>query len=231
MNQLESGYPQPVDKGPDRENAAPTNGQANTHPAPDGTSEVSQAVSQTSGDRQSEPGTCLEAESSAGDRQSPSTPPEVWTPVFSGQRPPFAPGHELSLQHGAFSPRKVGPLAEELVSLLLADETLGYLAAPSYRPAIYAWARAEARVQLLEEYLGEQVEKLASDRVQIAYGLLLKFSSRAESGRRQLGLDPLSRARLGKDVAQGQAADAATMLTRAREQAERRARQEDLDHG
>lgn len=135
-----------------------------------------------------------------------------WTPAFEGQRPPFRAGNEAALQHGATSPRRVDPRAQALVEAMLADESLGYLKAPSYRPALLGWARAEARVQLLEEYLGHQVGDLESPRVLSAYTLLLKLQGRAESGRRQLGLDPLSRARLGKDVAQGRQADAAAIM-------------------
>lgn len=146
----------------------------------------------------------------------------------SWSRPPFEPGHELSVKHGAYSPRKVDPLARELVESFLRDASLGYLQAPSFRPALWAWARAEAQIQLLTEYL-EQVGKggvgdLANERVKAAYMLLHRAEARAERTRGRLGLDPLSRARLGKDVAQGRAADAAAELSRMREEAERVAR-------
>jgi hypothetical protein len=139
----------------------------------------------------------------------------AWVPAFEGQRPPFQPGHELTLRHGAYSPRKVDPLARELVEGLLGDESLGFLKAPSYRPALWAWARAEAQVQLLSEYLegrataaGNAVGDLRADDVRSAYLLLHRAESRADRSRARLGLDPLSRARLGKDVAQGAVASA-----------------------
>ena len=154
-----------------------------------------------------------------------SSHPAQWEPSFPGQRPPFRPGHELSVQHGAYSPRKVDPLATELVELLLTDDALGYLKAPAYRPALWAWARAESQVQLLTEYLEQRgkggVGDLGDERIRSAHLLLHRAEARAQSGRRQLGLDPLSRARLGKDVAQGRAADAAAELTRMREEFER----------
>lgn len=226
--------PQPHPAGPEPvgQNAAPASGGPTEGlNAPARSGEVSQSVSGASQSTLDGAHSCSEQAAGRVDRESPSTPTDdrtggEWTPAFPGQRPPFAPGHELSVQHGAFSPRKVDPLATELVQRLLGDDALGYLKAGAYRPALWAWARAEARVQLLEEYIGDQVGDLSDGRVQSAYSYLVKFQGRAESGRKQLGLDPLSRARLGKDVAQGQAADAATALTKAREQAERRAQTE-----
>lgn len=142
-----------------------------------------------------------------------------WTPAFPGQRPPFEPGNTVALQHGAFSPRFVDPLAAELVGMVLEDPQVGYLTAPAYRPALWAWARAEAQAQLLVEYLaragqesGDGVGDLDLDRVRTAYLLLHRAESRADRSRARLGLDPLSRARLGKDVAQAKAADAAAIM-------------------
>jgi hypothetical protein len=147
-----------------------------------------------------------------------------WVPEFEGQRPPFQPGNtvgrqveagnELAAKHGAYSPRRVDPLARDLVDLMLDDPALGYLKAPAYRPELWAWARAEARVQLLEEYLGgrvsddEAVPDPGDERVRSAELALHRAEARAASGRNRLGLNPLARAKLGKDVAQGQAANA-----------------------
>lgn len=136
---------------------------------------------------------------------------EQWVPAFEGQRLPFQPGHTLSLQHGAYSPRKVDPLARDLVDQVLAEPDARHLSAVVYRPALWAWARAEAQVQLLTEYLakageasGDGVGDLDSERIRAGYLLLHRAEARAMSGRARLGLDPLSRARLGKDVAAGQ---------------------------
>lgn len=136
-----------------------------------------------------------------------------WVPEFEGQRPPFEPGNELAVTHGAYSPRKVDPLARELVDAMVADPSLSYLKAAAYRPALWAWARAEAQVQLLTEYLeargqasSDGVGDLRAEDVRSAYLLLHRAEARALSGRKALGLDPLSRAKLGKDVALGEAA-------------------------
>ncbi|WP_214365625.1 hypothetical protein [Pseudonocardia sp. H11422] len=135
--------------------------------------------------------------------------------------PPFEPGNEVGLRHGAYSPRRVDPLARELVDQALGDPDLGYLAAPSYRPALWAWARAEAQVQLLAEYL----ERFGADpdfgdrAVSAAYNAHHRAEARADSARRRLGLDPLSRARLGRDVTAAQV-DLVSLLTDARERQE-----------
>jgi hypothetical protein len=151
--------------------------------------------------------------------------PDQWVPEFPGQRPPFPPGHELSVTHGAYSPRKVDPLATDLVERLLDDADVTYLKSPAFRPAVWAWARAEAQVQLLTEYLEERgkggVGDLANERVRAAYLLLHRAEARADRSRARLGLDPLSRSRLGKDIAQGRAADMAAELSRMRAEAER----------
>jgi hypothetical protein len=131
-----------------------------------------------------------------------------WTPEFEGQRPPFQPGNEAAVQHGAWSPRRVDPLAGELVDLVLSDPATAYLQAGHWRPALWAWARAEAQVQLLEEWLAKRAEEagdgvgdLGDERVRSAYLLHHRASARAQSGRSRLGLDPLSAARLGRDKA------------------------------
>lgn len=133
-------------------------------------------------------------------------------PAFPGQRPPRngPPGNELALKHGAYSPRRVDPLAAELVALVDGDSAVSWLTAAD-RPALWAWARAEAQVQLLSEYLelagqvaGDGVGDLEQERVRAAYLLLHRAEARALSGRARLGLDPLSRARLGRDVAAAQ---------------------------
>lgn len=152
-----------------------------------------------------------------------------WVPEFEGQRPPLQAGHELTLRHGSYSPRKVDPIAEELVAGVLADPATGYLRAGQWRPALWAWARAEAQVQLLTEYLAKAAEEandgvgdLDRDRVRTAYLLLHRAETRATTGRTRLGLDPLSAARLGRDKTAA-ALDAAQLMA----QLERQERERD----
>lgn len=44
-----------------------------------------------------------------------------WTPEFDGQRPPFEPGNEAAVTHGATSERHVGVLAARIAAELLTD--------------------------------------------------------------------------------------------------------------
>lgn len=131
--------------------------------------------------------------------------------------PPFQPGHELSMRHGAWSPRKVDPLAEQLAEELLADEGVAYLRQPRWAAAVAAWARCEARITLVSEYLVGlagvgQLGDLEDPRVTAAYRLLDRWEAAATQQRGRLGLDPLSASRIGRDVAQGRQADAATIM-------------------
>lgn len=151
---------------------------------------------------------------------------DAWVPAFEGQRPPFVSGNEVSIQHGAYSPRKVDPLARDLVEQVLDDSSQSFLHTPAFRPALWAWARAEAQAQLLTEYLatraeaaGDGVGDLDDERVRAAYLLLHRAEQRAQTGRTRLGMDPLSRARLGRDVAAGQVqADLAQVMAKLRDQ-------------
>ena len=143
-----------------------------------------------------------------------------WAPFKPGNDvgQQFQPGHELSTIHGGYSPRKYDPLARELVvdlvALAAAIPELGYLAEPQYRLALWAWARTEARVQLVHEWLIDQGGDLDDDgEVRAAANLLNQLETSAERKRARLGLDPLSRAQLGRDVAAG-SLDMARILER-----------------
>lgn len=151
-------------------------------------------------------------------------------PEFEGQRPPFngPPGNTLALQHGAYSPRVIDPLTAEIRASVLEDPATDYLAAARFAPAVWAWARAEAQVQVLTEYLAKAAEAaengvgdLGQERVRSAYLLLHRAEARALSGRRQLGLDPLAAARLGRDKAAANVDTARLMAELHRQEQER----------
>jgi hypothetical protein len=133
-----------------------------------------------------------------------------WTPAFEGQRPPFPVGHELSMRHGAWSDRRVSPIAEEVLESVLDDPACEYLRAPRFAAELQAWSVAEARCRLLETYIVRLAEEAGADdgvgdlgdeRVRAAWSLLNRFEARAMSGRDRLGLSPLSSARIGRDKA------------------------------
>jgi hypothetical protein len=149
--------------------------------------------------------------------------PVGWVPEFPGQRPPFAPGNSLAVTHGASSPARVDPIAQRYVDELLTDEGTRYLQAPRFQSALWHWAQAQAKVQLLTEWVDGMTLQQAADSARgqtSPLELLRKWMATSQTWAARLGLDPLSAARLGKDVAQGRQADAAAVLTDLRAQHE-----------
>lgn len=130
------------------------------------------------------------------------------------QRPPFEPGHTLSMRHGAYSPRRYEPLAEEFVEATLEHarqpgSATAYLLEPSYRPALWSWAKTEAQLQLIEEYLADHGDEAGGfidgeGEMRGPANYWLRLSASAARQRDALGLTPMSRARLGRDVAASQ---------------------------
>lgn len=123
--------------------------------------------------------------------------------------PPFAPGHELSIRHGIWSKRRVEPLVAELIAGVLVDRPdLG-----RFPEATAAWARAEARCLLLEDYLA--AEGIASERGEKTLRFVAQFEREAREHRKTLGLDPHSEADLMRNRAD--AANSAWSLDKALE--------------
>ena len=141
---------------------------------------------------------------------------------------PFKPGHTLSTTHGATSERRLGPVRDAILKVARESPAWPpYLNDESYQHAVNAWARAEAVCVLVWSYLENQdidaalTEKSSSAeteydelkdgrkkhvkltqgrRTAAALDYLDRFEKTAANHRSRLGLDPLSRARLGKDV-------------------------------
>lgn len=90
------------------------------------------------------------------------TAPDGWEPEFPGQRPPFAPGHRLSvgnrgpLTHGIHSPRLVDPIAKRVIAELKAIPELDYLSTPRFQERLQAYARTVAQSELLDNWMGTQ---------------------------------------------------------------------------
>ncbi|HXN61400.1 MAG TPA: hypothetical protein VN886_13200 [Acidimicrobiales bacterium] len=113
--------------------------------------------------------------------------------------PTATPGNTIAMRHGAWSPRRIDPRAQELVDAIAPGVTWWQ---PCDWPAVWAWARIEARVELLTEWLADKGGDLdADDTVRPAADLLTRLTVQAANMRARLGLDPLSRARLGRDTA------------------------------
>ena len=73
----------------------------------------------------------------------------------------FGPGHEKSVKHGAGDlqhpnrppPRKVLVLAQQFADAYLDGYCPPQLEMPQFLPAVEAWARSEARVRLLSDWV------------------------------------------------------------------------------
>lgn len=111
---------------------------------------------------------------------------------------PFKPGHFKSKKHGAHSDRIIVPIAAQIANDLMTE--LPYLRDPTYREAVLDYARTVARVEVLEKWLDENGEIREDGTVAPAATYLLRCRGHAASAASRLGLDPLSRAKLGKDV-------------------------------
>ena len=160
----------------------------------------------------------------------------AWEPAFPGQRPPFKAGHTASTHTGYMSERRIEPLATQIAGALLADpDTPEHLREPIFTAAVQAWARAEATCQLLQAWLAERditaaltdLETEKSDEEHTAGGkgsrktvtrrlpsvleTARKYETLAAKLRSQLGIDPMSAARLGRDLAARRYMDAAPL--------------------
>jgi hypothetical protein len=150
--------------------------------------------------------------------------PDIVPQPWPDRSKPFPPGNQVSLMSGAHSPARVGELAEQIATALLeAPSTPEYVKDPSYAAAVMAYARSQAVAELLWRWLeAQKPEVLMADvtvtnetetpegkglrrktitrRVESVLSQLHRAETRAGTLRARLGLDPLSRARLGKDI-------------------------------
>jgi hypothetical protein len=124
--------------------------------------------------------------------------PEDYRPARGYSWPPLLPGHANRKTHGAYHAATVDPVATALV------ESLGdvdYIATvPEFAASVWGWARAEAKVRLVTAWLDEHGVLDEDGKPRPAADLLVRLEKMAAEARSRLGLDPLSRARLGRDV-------------------------------
>lgn len=128
--------------------------------------------------------------------------PEFEGQQFKGQRPPFAKGNMLHLSHGAHSERVLAPIAAKWVETALTQ--CEYLRDPSYEPSLLAWARFEAKCDLLHQYIDDNGMFTDTGELTAAAKLLPSYEGRAAKLRSTLGMDPLSRSKLQKNTASTQ---------------------------
>lgn len=122
------------------------------------------------------------------------TPSQIRESAGSPGSAPFPEGHELATRHGAHSARRVEPIAAELVETVL--EHAPFLAEPSFDRALRAWARAEARCALLDDWLDEHGLLDDEGTPRPAAEFARKQEELALKHRTRLGLDAASRAQI-----------------------------------
>lgn len=113
---------------------------------------------------------------------------------------PYEPGNTAAVLHGgrSRSNRLVMPEAEAILAETVAE--VGYLADPSYRPALEAWAIAVAWCDRLGRWVEEHGAIEESGKVKPVLDHLRLWQQRASAEADRLGLTPLARAKLGRDV-------------------------------
>jgi hypothetical protein len=125
-------------------------------------------------------------------------------PAGGGKPRPYAPGNLEAVVHGGHSAALVDAVAvryREAALAYLGGTIPDHLGRVEFERALLAWSRAEARTDLLQRYV-DDVGLLDQDgNPRPAARFLLEAEASAARRRQDLGLDPLSRARLGRDVA------------------------------
>lgn len=119
----------------------------------------------------------------------------------------FQPGSEVRLTHGT-DPRgarvaeRLTPVADVITANLLAMPACPeWLKDPSFTYARSGWANAEARLLLYEAWMDQQdddMKYLATGAQEPLISRWTRLSELAARHRGRLGLDPVSRVRIGK---------------------------------
>lgn len=128
----------------------------------------------------------------------------------------FAPGHSVTVKHGAWSERITNPIIMELV-----DGVLAYRPdLQRYPPAVYAWASHESKVIVLEQWLDENglFDAKGKPRTTVL-DLVSRFARLARESRTELGLSPKAEADIAKARIDAQTAtfDLDAVLARGRQ--------------
>ena len=118
----------------------------------------------------------------------------------SGSWPPnpFPEGNRSSMTHGIWSERTVNPPAVSLAEGLLATRS----DLSVYPETVWAWARAEARCLLLEDWISDHALVDEDGHPAPVARFVTQFERLAADLRSKLGLDPKSEAELASSRAQ-----------------------------
>jgi hypothetical protein len=125
-------------------------------------------------------------------------------PPTGTQAAPYQPGNLAAVVYGGHSAQVVDAVAAhylEQARAMLGDHVPSQVQPSEYQRAVIAWARAEARCDLVARYL-DDVGLLDQDgNPRPAARFALEAERTAAKRREELGLTPLARAKLGRDVA------------------------------
>ena len=112
--------------------------------------------------------------------------------------PPFEPGNDAALKHGARSDRFLEPIVAALLDDLC--EVAPWCTVGAFRRAAEAWARAEARCILIHRWLDEHGLLDDKGEPRPAVATLEKSERTAANARSRLGLDPSAWAALHRTM-------------------------------
>jgi hypothetical protein len=119
--------------------------------------------------------------------------------------PPFEPGNEAAVTHGAYSDKLVVPRARELAPTIF--ESNPHLDPLRDGPAVWRYAMTLARADRINGHLADQDDMVFADvnegTVHRVYQLLLELEARADKAEERLAIAPLTRAKLGLDQLRG----------------------------
>ncbi len=107
---------------------------------------------------------------------------------------PFQPGNTAALAHGATSPGCLRPIAERLAAEVVV--VVPWCGRPAFSAAVQSWAWTEAQLILLRAWLDANGFVDADGNPRPAVSFLAKLEGRAEKQRGELGISPMSLARL-----------------------------------
>jgi hypothetical protein len=126
----------------------------------------------------------------------PSDPSRSKANGFDKRHPPFEPGNTIAaVRHGADSDRVVAARARLVKAGVL--EQAPWLDEPIFANAVERYCRAEARAQLLSDWIFSVAEQKGPAKVAVRLWESAVASDRAASQlAAELGITPLSRARL-----------------------------------
>lgn len=111
---------------------------------------------------------------------------------------PFAEGNDAAVRHGGYSAERWRPIADELANRLA--EVAPWSSAPPFTFTVAAWARAEAQAVLVADWLDEHGVLDEEGNPRPAVATFDRFDRSAQALRTELGISPVSLARLLRDV-------------------------------